>query len=196
MTVEVLRVSGEELRESLGEVARLRIEVFREYPYLYEGSEAAEQEYLESYATSRRAVLVLARSNGEVIGASTGMPLVEADEAFQRPFVQTGEDLDDWFYLGESVLRGEFRGNGVGHRFFEEREAHAVGLGFRKLAFCSVVRPEGHSLKPEGYRPHDLFWKKRGYAIRPDWRACLGWQQVDSGGEDVRNELVFWTKKI
>jgi GNAT superfamily N-acetyltransferase len=196
MIVEVLRVSGEELRESLDEVARLRIEVFREYPYLYEGSEVAEQEYLECYATSPRAVLVLARAGCEVIGASTGMPLVEADEAFQLPFVRSGELLDDWFYLGESVLRGEFRGKGVGHRFFEEREAHAIRLGFRKVAFCSVVRPEGHSLKPENYRPHDLFWKKRGYEIRPDWRACLGWRQVDSVGEDVRNELVFWTKQL
>ncbi|MFC7336999.1 GNAT family N-acetyltransferase [Haloferula chungangensis] len=196
MSVEVLRVSGEALMDALDEVARLRIEVFREYPYLYDGTKEAEREYLEGYAESSGAVLVLARVDGVVIGASTGMPMGEADEAFQQPFLQNTERLENWFYLGESVLSGRFRGQGIGHRFFDEREAHARELAFPSVAFCSVVRPQDHPLKPHGYRSHERFWTKRGYEKRPEWRASLNWKQIDSGGMDVRNELEFWTRNF
>lgn len=196
MEIEIRRCTGPQVMEFLDAAARLRIAVFREYPYLYEGAEDSEEEYLHSYASSPRAVIVLAIAAGEVIGVSTGLPLADADEAFQRPFVEAGQDPAEWFYFGESVLDPAWRGRGVGHRFFDEREAHAAELGFRRAAFCSVVRSPDHPLQPAGYRPHDVFWRKRGFECRPEMRAQLSWRQIDSDGGEVANELVFWTRDL
>lgn len=188
--IEVRRLAGDAVRPHLADLARLRIRVFREFPYLYDGTESYEQEYLESYAASGRSVIVVALSDGEVIGVSTGLPLAEADPAFRAPFEGQGIDIGTVFYLGESVLDPRFRGQGIGHRFFDEREAHAAEHGFAITIFCAVERPTDHPLKPEGYRPHDVFWSKRGYVPRPDLHARLAWKQIDAEA-DVENVLTF-----
>lgn len=195
MAIEVRRISGQEITAYLTDAARLRISVFREYPYLYEGDEASERDYLTSYADCPRSVFVLALDGDRVVGVSTGLPMADADEPFQAPFVAAGELPEDWFYFGESVLDPAYRGQRIGHRFFDEREGHAHELGFRRTCFCSVMRPEDHPLKPAGYRPHDVFWTKRGYTRQPRFKACFSWQQIDSTGE-VENQLVFWTREM
>jgi len=191
--IEVKRLTGAEVTPHLDDLARMRIEVFREYPYLYEGSEGYERGYLESYAASPRSVFVLALDGGEVVGVSTGLPLLEAGDSFNAPFVAAGIDPATVFYFGESVLRAGARGQGIGHRFFDEREAHAAALGFPVTAFCAVERPADHPLKPDGYRPHDAFWGKRGYVKRPAIQARFSWQQIDAA-DKVPNVLTFWTR--
>lgn len=188
--IELRRLTGPGILPHLEDIARLRIRVFREFPYLYDGSVGYEESYLRSYASAARGVCVLALDDGVVVGASTGLPLIEADEAFQQPFREAGINVDTVFYFGESVLEQSHRGQGIGHRFFDEREAHAAELGYRISAFCAVERPDDHPLKPAGYRSNEAFWTKRGYLPRPDLRASLSWQQVDSPDE-VSNLLVF-----
>ena len=51
--------SGGDIDAFLPELARLRIRVFREYPYLYEGSAAYEEKYLKTYANVPESVMVL-----------------------------------------------------------------------------------------------------------------------------------------
>ncbi|MCU0795068.1 MAG: GNAT family N-acetyltransferase [Akkermansiaceae bacterium] len=194
--IEVDAVEGREVEALLGEVARLRIEVFREFPYLYAGHAAAEEHYLRSFAAAAGAVLVVARKQGEVVGVSTGLPLSEADPAFQAPFAKAGEEVGKWFYFGESVLRQDCRGCGVGHRFFDFREAHARAMGFGRTTFCAVERAADDPRRPETYRPLDDFWGKRGYRKRPELVAELGWEQVDSSGSEVTNRLSFWCREL
>jgi GNAT superfamily N-acetyltransferase len=191
--IEIRRLIGPAILPHLADIARLRIRVFREFPYLYDGSVEYEQTYLEGYASAARGVCVLALDDGVVVGASTGLPLEEADEAFQAPFQEAGIDLRSVFYFGESVLEKSHRGQGIGHRFFDEREAHAAELGFPITTFCAVERPDDHPLKPVDYRSNEAFWTKRGYLLRPDLKARLSWQQVDSPDE-VSNLLAFRTR--
>ncbi len=193
MSIEIRRVTGAGVMDYLEDAARLRISVFREFPYLYEGDADSEREYLGHYGECPRSVFVLAICDGKIAGVSTGLPLEEADEAFRGPFVKAGLSPAGWFYCGESVLDPVWRGKGIGHRFFDEREAHARELGLTKTCFCSVIRPADHPLRPADYRPNDIFWTKRGYVKRPDLCARLSWKQVDSE-ELVENELVFWTR--
>lgn len=188
--IEVRRLTGEAIRSYLGDLAALRIQVFREFPYLYEGSEEYESDYLESYARSPGGVIVLASDGDKVVGVSTGLPLTEADEAFQRPFEGAGIPIGDVFYLGESVLAKEYRGQGIGHRFFDEREAHASELGYKITSFCAVERPADHPLCPPGYHTNDAFWTKRGYEKRPELHTRLSWKQIDRPDE-VENVLTF-----
>ncbi|MEX5600417.1 N-acetyltransferase family protein [Pseudophaeobacter sp. C1-32P7] len=193
MAVKVKALSGEALEAALPDLARLRIEVFRAFPYLYDGDEAYEQHYLRSYRDTPDAVLVAAISEGRVIGAATGMPLSSHGDATQ---ISKGElPVEDVFYCAESVLLPEFRGQGIGHAFFDHREAHARTLGFRLSAFCSVIRPEDHPLRPADYRSNDLFWRKRGYRPMPGVLAEFTWTDIGDRAES-KKALQFWSREL
>lgn len=187
--------TGPEVAGRLEDAARLRISVFREFPYLYDGDQAAEREYLTGYASCPGSVFVLAESEGRVVGVSTGLPLEGADPAFREPFEAAGMNPAEWFYFGESVLALEWRGRGIGHRFFDEREAHARSLGIAKTCFCAVERSPDHPLRDSASRAHDRFWSRRGYCKQPHLRARFAWRQIDSAGTEVENELAFWTRE-
>ena len=68
ITLETL--SGAALLPHLDDVAKLRIAVFRDWPYLYEGDVGYERDYLAAYAQSPNSVVVLARDGDQVVGAS------------------------------------------------------------------------------------------------------------------------------
>ena len=192
MRVEVL--TGDALECALDDVARLRIEVFRAYPYLYDGDFAYERRYLEPYRANREAVVVGAFDGARLVGAATGMPLAAHADDFAAAFADSEIDLGDVFYCAESVLLTEFRGCGIGHAFFDAREAHARELGYGKAAFCAVVRGD-HPLKPEGYRPLDAFWRGRGYKPLEGVIAQFGWRDL---GEDAESSkaLQFWLREL
>lgn len=194
--VMLKRYSGQAVTEFLPEVARLRIEVFREYPYLYDGDLQYEEKYLATYAQSPDCLFVLAFDNARLVGASTGIPLADEDEAFQRPFKAHGFNLDDVFYFGESVLKQSYRGRGIGHRFFDEREAYARGLGrFRYTCFCAVVRDADDPRRPADYRPLDEFWQKRGYQRQPHLSTMFSWKELDETTESQK-PMVFWMRSL
>jgi len=127
--VEIRPVSGIAVEPWLDELADLRIRIFRDYPYLYDGSVEYERDYLDRYARSKQSVVVLAMEYNRLIGAATGLPLTDADPEFVAPFERHGPPPEQVFYFGESVLLPEYRGEGVGHRFF--RSARAVRPGLR-----------------------------------------------------------------
>lgn len=186
---------GQAARPFLNEIARLRIAVFRDFPYLYEGSLDYEMEYLNDYVSSENSLIVLAKHGSEIVGASTGIPLAEADGDFREPVEAAGIDPGDVFYFGESVLLPEFRGRGLGHQFFDEREKHAAKLGFRHAGFFAVIRAGNHPLKPAGYRPLDAFWQNRGYARQDAIIARFPWKQIGETKE-THHELVFWQRQL
>src|SRR5690606_24691926 len=172
-------LSGTEVRHRLDELAALRIRVFRDFPYLYDGDLDYEREYLAKYASSPDSVFVLAvAENGGVVGAATGLPLVDADAEFQQPFVEQGMDPAAVFYFGESVLDRDWRGRGLGHAFFDGREAFAASRGFAVTAFCAVVREDDHPARPADYRPLDALWNARGYAPVPQMDTCYHWRDL------------------
>lgn len=192
--ISIRRFSGDQLGHYLDAVARLRIAVFRDFPYLYDGTMDYERKYLQTYLNCPQAVVVVALAGDEVVGCSTGIPMAFEEASFQRPFLEQGYDPARVFYCAESVLRPEYRGQGIGVKFFDEREAHAAELGgFDWIAFCSVVRPAGHPLRPPGYEPLDRFWQKRGYAKQPELSATYTWKDIDQPAETSKR-LEFWLK--
>lgn len=193
--MEVRVLTGPALDAALDDVAALRIAVFRDWPYLYDGSLEYERRYLDSYRTSPGAVVVGAFDGPRLVGAATGTPLEDHAEDFAAAFAPTGLPLDTVFYCAESVLLPGYRGQGLGHAFFDAREAHARALGRRFSAFCSVIRPKDHPLKPETYRPLDGFWAKRGYAPLPGVIAHFRWTDVGAAGE-TEKPLQFWGRPL
>jgi GNAT superfamily N-acetyltransferase len=193
--VTIIReISGSELEPWLDALGTLRIRVFREYPYLYDGTLEYERNYLRIYQKSPLSrVILVTDTNGGLIGATTCLPLAEEAPEFQAPFVNAGRRVDDCLYFGESIVLPEWRGHGLGKEFFVRREAHARRLGLTTTAFCAVDRPDDHPLRPKGYRPLDEFWKARGYTKQPGLQAEFTWKQIGEVTESAKT-LTFWTR--
>ncbi|WP_410219359.1 N-acetyltransferase family protein [Paracoccus sp. (in: a-proteobacteria)] len=194
MSVTTRVLTGDALAAALDDVARLRITVFRDFPYLYDGDEDYERDYLRAYQSSG-AVVVAALDGDRIVGAATGAPMADHAADFAAAFSERPEPLDQIFYCAESVLLREYRGHGIGHAFWDAREDHARALGARWCAFCSVVRPADHPARPEGYRPLDAFWRKRGYEPLPGVVAQFAWKDLGEAGETDKN-LQFWMREL
>jgi len=194
--VRVEFFAGAAMLPHLPALARLRIAVFRDWPYLYDGSLENEQSYLASFAACPRAGLALAFDGTAAVGCSSCLPLADEDDNIRAPFLAHGWDVGKFFYFGESVLLPQYRGQGVGVAFFRAREAHARATSDCDFAtFCAVQRPADHPLRPAGAVPLDSFWRKRGFVPYPDLACTMRWQQVDSD-EKVTNRLAFWLKSL
>lgn len=193
--IEVCTLTGEELEAHLDDVARLRIAVFRDWPYLYDGTLEYEREYLKTYRDNKGALLVGAFDAGMLVGASTSTFMEDHAEGFAAPLRQIGLPAGSILYGAESVLLPAYRGQGLGHRFFDLREAHARAHGRTHVAFCSVVREGSHPLRPATYRTNDAFWAGRGYAKLPGVLAEFAWKDVGDAGESVK-PLQFWMRAL
>ena len=197
MAIEIKSVSGTQIEHYFDDLARLRITVFREFPYLYDGNVEHEREYLSTYSKTDGSVIVLALDDGKVIGMSTGIPMVSETDEVKAPFLAAGYDINSVFYFGESVLDQTYRGQGIGVRFFEEREAHAAKVpgAFNYCTFCAVERPADHPRRPRDYVPLNQFWNKRGYQHHPELFTSFTWQDLDETSKSPK-KLSFWIRKI
>ncbi len=93
----------------------------------------------------------------------------------------------------KSVLLPHYRGQGVGHAFFDYREAHAKAHGYRISAFCGVMRPTDHPLRPANYQPLDPFWHKRGYRKADGLMAHFSWKDIGEA-DQTEKPMQFWLK--
>ncbi|WP_375056269.1 GNAT family N-acetyltransferase [Zobellella sp. DQSA1] len=191
--MEAARGAG--LAPWLNALAELRIRVFRDYPYLYDGSPEYEMAYLAPYLQCEDSLCLLALDGDKVVGASTGLPLAREVDEFKAPFLAQGLAVEDIFYCAESVLLPDYRGLGLYRAFFGGREAHANSLGFTRAAFCAVVRPDDHPLKPAGYRPLTEVWARFGYHPVVGLSTRFRWKDRDRA-EETDKPMQFYLKTL
>ena len=184
--IEVRALRGAALEAALDDVAALRIAVFRDWPYLYDGTLEYERDYLATYRDNAGALLV---------GASTSTLMEDHAGEFAAPFAARGMALESILYGAESVLLPQYRGIGLGHRFIDLREDHARAMGRSHVAFCSVKRPDDHPAKPLNARTNDAFWRGRGYAPLEGVVAEFSWKDVGDAAETVK-PLQFWMRAL
>lgn len=195
MAVTIEALTGERIMAAIDELAALRIAVFAEWPYLYDGDEAYERDYLREFVEAPDGVLVAARDGSRIVGAATASPMWAQKPEFRLPFEARGLDTQSLFYFGESVLLPQYRGQGVGHAFFDAREAQALACGASAATFAGVVRPEDHPARPAGYRPLDAFWRKRGYAPVEGLVTQLAWKEHGEAGESPK-PMQYWLRRF
>lgn len=193
VSIEVL--TGRSVEPVLPDIARLRIAVFRDFPYLYDGDLDYERRYLRKFVDLPESTVVVARDGETAVGASTALPMVNAGNEIVVPFQRAGLDPARYYYLGESVLLPAYRGQGIGVAFFAHREDRARALGFSHAAFCAVDRPPDHPARPANYQPLDAFWRRRGYAKRPDLVTRFAWKEIGEPAESAKT-LTFWVKTL
>lgn len=196
MTLTVTALSGATIETAIPALARLRIAVFKEFPYLYEGSLEYEAAYLQTYLECAESLIVAVQDGAEIVGASSALPLASETPELRQPFEMQGWDVGRVFYLAESVLLPAYRGRGLGHQFFNLREAHARKLGgFTHSAFCAVKRAVDHPARASGPRSLETFWRGRGYAPDNALSATLHWQEIGQITQ-TPHEMGFWVKTL
>lgn len=189
--VEIRAMTGDAVKAILPEMAALRIQVFREWPYLYDGTIDYEKDYLSHFIAAPEHVVICAIADGAPVGMATASPLSAQHEEFRQPLADAGQDPREIFYFGESVLLPAFRGQGIGHKFFDGREAHALALGYGKTAFCGVVRPADHPLRSPIIKPLDPFWRKRGYRPLEGVVGHFSWRDIGDM-QETQKPMQFW----
>ena len=184
-----------ERQAALPALAALRIAVFREWPYLYDGTAEYEAEYLSEFMAESGSVLVVAEANDAIVGAATASPMTGQKSEFQQPFADHGMDVTRIFYFGESVLLSDYRGQGIGHAFFDSREEAARQAGAEITTFCTVVRPDSHPLRPAEARDLHPFWRARGYKPVEGLTTSFDWRDIGQAGE-TPHSMRFWIRNL
>lgn len=189
------RYTGGEISLHTFELAQLRSQIFRGWPYLFDGSVASEKADVSRLAASDRAFMFAAFDGEKMVGATTAAPLTDYFPIFAQAFEDYGIPAEKVCYFAESVLLPDYRGHGLGHLFFAEREKHAYQCGLSYASFASVVRPRNHPLRPRKWRRHDSFWQKHGYRKAEGLTARMVWKDINKETEDEK-EMQFWIKVL
>ena len=196
MTLTVTTLTGAAIADAIPVLAELRIAVFKEFPYLYDGSLEYEAAYLQTYLECADSLIVTVQDGAEIVGASSALPLAFETPELRQPFETQRWDVRRVFYLAESVLLPAYRGRGLGHQFFDLREAHARRLGgFTHSAFCAVKREDNHPARAGGPRSLETFWRGRGYAPDSSLSATLHWREIGQAMQ-TPHEMGFWVKPL
>lgn len=193
--VTVTTVVGGAIAPYVEELARLRARLLRGWPFLQDGGVDEERARLRGYVESWRSVVSLVHDDRELVGASSGLPLADAPPEVRAGYAAAGIEPEHVFHFGPSILLAGYRGRGLGHCFFDQRESHARSLGgFRYTAFCAVQRPATHPLRPPFGHDHAGFWRKRGYAPRDD--VALEIESHEVGQGRVLTALQAWLRPL
>lgn len=193
--ITIRSFTGSSLKNYISSIARLRLEVFREYPYLYAGDLEEEIEHLKKYTKSKEAIVVIVFDGSEIVGASTGIPLDLEEPFLQEAFLEHDLDPASFFFFSESILLKPYRGRGIGHHFFDIREEHVRKIGrFDHICFCTPLRPEGDPKRPSDYIPLNDFWRKRGYAQHPELQCTVSWKEIGQTRPSNKT-MTFWVKE-
>lgn len=191
----IQRLKGNAILPYIPELAKLRIEIFKDYPYLYDGDLSYETTYLQTYVSCKESIMVLVFDKTQIVGASTAIPLEFEMPECKQPFLAKDINIQNIFYLGESVLRPNYRGQNIYRHFFQEREAAATEYGCHITAFCAVERNPNDPRRPKDYRPLDKIWQHFGYQKHPELCAYYEWKEL---GESVASKkpLIFFLKNL
>ncbi len=188
-------LSGPAIAEVLEVLATLRLDIFLEYPYLYQGRREDERAYLRSYAEKPDAGVLLAYEDEAVIGAATGMPLIHEDAQLQDAFADTALPLDTLYYVGELLFLPAYRNGGLGQQLLAQMENRIRAFGrYRALTCATIERPDDHPLRPRDDIPITRFLARTGFVRLPGVVTHFAWRETDGVTRD--HVMQFWIKDL
>jgi GNAT superfamily N-acetyltransferase len=188
-------LTGTAIVGAVDDLATLRLEIFPEYPYLYQGRREDELAYLGSYAEAPDACVILACYGLTVIGAATGMPLVHEDAWMRDAFAGTTFPLNEVYYVGELLFRPDYRNCGLGRKLLDRLENHIRSLdGYRYLTCATVERPDDHPLRSRDYIPITRFLARTGFDRLLGVTTSFMWRETDGVTRD--HPMQFWSKEL
>ncbi len=187
------KIQGQEIQDYIDDIARLRIQVFREFPYLYDGNEVYEKEYLKKFAEINESIVVLALDNDKVIGAFTSLPMRFEQEGVKREI--PSDWIENAFYLSEIVLEKTYRKQGIGRTMFQMMLDKINTLqNYNRILFAAIERDENHPNKPLDYITNDKIWNKQGFQ-KTHFHSEISWKEINEETESSK-KLSIWEKEI
>jgi GNAT superfamily N-acetyltransferase len=215
--VSLHEVRGNAIGDYIDALAQLRIAVFREYPYLYDGDMTYERAYLAPMERSTDALVMLVRDETDIVGFVSATPLNETHQELREPFTRSAIDPARVFYLAEFVLLPFYRGRGLGKQLMAQslnfadtlnRENRSPQTGphqrFDFIALCAVDRSGELSSSryrpPADYHSPDPLWRSAGFRRAgeegiPSLTASFSWREVGHHEESL-HPMIFWLKPL
>lgn len=195
MNPTIKLLTGEELRSFLPFVAQQRINTFREFPYLYEGTIEYETDYLQTYQENEHAAIAVAYVDNKIAGFATGVALNTFDKAMAEAMKQAGLDPTRFYYIGEVIVTPSFRGNKIAEALFAALEQYGQSRGYAAGCFMTVVRADDDPQMPDNYRSLDRLWNRVGYK-KSKITVNYEWPTIQANGsiKEKNNQLILWLK--
>ncbi len=194
--IEIKVLKGSEILPYIHQVAQLRITIFREFPYLYEGTVSSEEKYLKMYSRTKNSTFIIALDHEKVIGVVTGVPVAESMDEIKALFHEKKIPTDGVYYLGDIVLLKEYRKRKIGRDLFKAFEKSVRSTGkYQTMALCEIDRSRTNLKKPADYIPLETFWTRQGFIKHPNLIAHFSYQEI--GNEEMTlHPMIFWTKEL
>lgn len=192
LTIHTL--ANHQIAQNIEDIARLRIDIFREYPYLYDGDFKYEANYLSKFAHVSNSVLIVLKDNEHIVGSITGLPLQYEDSDIQAPWIDKGLAIKHVYYFSEILIYPKYRGKGIGQQLFAQAEATVTALNqYHCFSLATIIRPKHHPSSPYNYKNVEDFWTKNGYQKQEHLICHITWKEIGETNESPK-PLVFWTK--
>lgn len=194
--IEVFK--GAEIIPYVKKVTDLSLAIYREYPYLYEGTEEEYMPFIEHYAKSELGMACILFDDEKPVGVAIGMPMDTMRKKYQEPLLSKYPEanINSFFYLGEFLILKEYRGKGFGKQIYVELEQSIKKEKlFKTICFCKIDEFELHPLKPDNYKSLDEFWRKLGFEQVEDLSTSVAWRNINEL-EDSPHKMVYWIKTM
>jgi len=195
VTLHEQLVTGPAIADCLEGLATLRLDIFREFPYLYDGRREDELRYLQLYADAPEALVIIVKDGGQVVGAATGMPLRHETAELLEPFKGTSYPVDEVYYIGELLFYPEYRNHGLGMKVVWMIDDHIRSLdAYRYLTCVTVARPDDHPLRPANHISINRFLARNDFRFLPGVVTDFTWLETD--GVRRSHSMNFWVKEL
>jgi hypothetical protein len=175
------------------DIAKLRIETLKDFPYLYKGDLKKEIEYLEkTYLSSNDSWFLLYLSSSGVAGGVGITPLDMLPDEIKEPFIINGINMSDYVYIGEAMLLKDFRDRGLFRNMLSFAEKQSKFAGKKYVTFSYVEREKTNN---QNCRSGDSLWEKFGYFRVINGYIEQKWMRSDSKKIEA-NRLYLWEKPV
>ncbi|QLH36622.1 MAG: hypothetical protein HWD61_11200 [Parachlamydiaceae bacterium] len=195
--INIKSFEGKEILPYVKEITELCLIIYKEYPFLYEGTEAEYLPFIEYYAQSDQSIACIVFDHARPVGVAIGMPLHLMREKYQTPFSNLcpNEILSEFFYLGEFLLLHEYRGQNLGKQMYLEFERLIQNKDQKNICFCSIDETLTFTPPPLNYHPLEEFWCHLGYQKCKEMTFSIDWRNI-SESQDSSHPMIYWIKKI
>jgi GNAT superfamily N-acetyltransferase len=200
MGLEVQSYIGADSSEYIELVSELRINTFKEFPYLYSGNLAYEKEYMQGYTADVQAMITLARVDNRLAGIATGIPLVSDSDIVKDAnlaFTQNNLDSSQYYYYGEIIVLPEYQKQYIAKQLLSVQDEIIKAWDYRYSCLLTVIREDNHPQRPALYLSSDRAWERLGY-IKMNLQSHYHWPTImsDASVRECVHPMQFWKKVL
>lgn len=198
LSIEVIK--GKNIAQYAKYIASLRLMMFKEFPYLYDGTLEQEEKYLSFYSDSPDGTLILAKQDDCIVGLLTGMPVNKICELipdFKKILTENKRNTQPAYYYGEALVLPAYRGQGILTKMFQEEDNAIKKMGYNIAYGITAIREKDDSRRPVNYRDTDTLWTHLGL-IKTNMAFGGEWPTVTKSGETKieMNQVQIWEKPL